>query len=301
MTRGQRSAQQHGWFHLTDRGVDRQDIFVDDRERRVFVAELAEAAGRFCVEIHAYSLMTTHFHAVVNCPEGGLSSFMQRVLQRFAVGHNRRMKREGYVFTGRFRSDPIDLADRDATATFQQVCRYVHRNPLDCVSLPNLRTFAWSSYPVYCGSATRPDWLSTDVLLGSHGDDTHRLIEFTETPHPADKTPAVGRSIDPYAPSEVVAAVAKIGGTDRSAVTDPAARRGDGLRELAAHLCWRLRTASCDELAVVFGVGSGQALRNLANRGKNRCAIDPRLEMLADRIVCQLWASQRVATAPDRS
>ncbi len=83
MSRGQRSAQQHGWFHLTDHGVDRQDIFIDDREHRTFLFELANAAERFDVEIHAYCVVTTHFHVVVNCPEGGLFDFMQRALQRF--------------------------------------------------------------------------------------------------------------------------------------------------------------------------------------------------------------------------
>jgi putative transposase len=291
MSRGQRSAQQHGWFHLTDRGVDRQDIFIDDQEHRIFLLELAEAAERFGVEIHAYCVVTTHFHVVVNCPEGGLSDFMQRALQRFAVGHNRRFKREGYVFTGRFRSDPITVDDFGDPAAMQQVCRYVHRNPLDLLPLAQLRAFAWSSYRAYSGSGRTPHWLRTDVLLGTHGDDAGRVIAFTETPHPSDKTPANGRSIDPYSPADVVAAVAQVAGIERLELADSTAHRGDGLRVLAAHLCWRLRTASCDELAEVFGVGSGQALRNLANRGKRRCAVDDRLEMMADRIIRQLWAT----------
>jgi REP element-mobilizing transposase RayT len=257
----------------------------------VLLAELSDAAERFGVEVHAYCVVTTHFHAVVNCPEGGLSDFMQRALQRFAVGHNHRLDREGYVFTGRFRSNPIVTEHDHGVAALQQVCRYVHRNPLDFTPLSDLREFPWSSYQAYSGSGERPTWLRTDVLLGAHGDDRTRLIEFTETPHPSDKTPAAGRSIKPYSPEEVVAAVARIGGIDEREVTDPAARRGDGVRSLAAHLCWRLRTGTCIELAEFFGVGSGQALRNLANRGKLRCASDDRLRTLADRATRQMWST----------
>ncbi len=264
----------------------------------MLLAELAEAARRFEVEIHAYCVVTTHFHAVVNCPQGGLSDFMQRALQRFAVGHNRRLEREGYVFTGRFRSDPIDVEADDATAAFQQICRYVHRNPLDFTPLSDLRAFPSSSYRAYSGTGLTPEWLRTEVLLGTHGDNVSRLVEFTETPHPSDRTPANGRSIDPYSPSEVVAAVACVGGITGTQLTERDVHRGDGLRALAAHLCWRLRTASCDELAEVFGVGSGQALRNLANRGKHRCAVDPRLAMQADRVMRQLWAAASNPNVP---
>ena len=195
------------------------------------------------------------------------------------------------MFTGRFRSDPMMVDDRGDGAALQQVCRYVHRNPLDFVSLTHLRSFPWSSYRAYSGSGRVPDWLRTDVLLGTHGDDAERVVEFTETPHPSDKTPANGPTIDPYSPADVVAAVAQVAGVASLAVTDPTAHRDDGLRALTAHLCRRLRTASCDELAEVFGVGSGQAMRNLANRGKRRCASDDQLDVLAERTLRQLWAT----------
>jgi hypothetical protein len=83
-----------------------------------------------------------------------------------------------------------------------------------------MRVFPWSSSRAYSGSGWAPDWLRTVVLLGTHGDAPGRLVAFTETPHPSDKTPVNGRSIDPYAPGDVVAAVARVAGIERLEITD---------------------------------------------------------------------------------
>ena len=90
---------------------------------------LADAVGRFGIEIHAYCLMTNHFHLVVHCPIGGLSRAMQSVERRYTQSYNERYRRDGPLFRGRFHS--VDITTNEQLA---RLTRYVHRNPLAFVS-----------------------------------------------------------------------------------------------------------------------------------------------------------------------
>jgi putative transposase len=57
-------------YHIFNRGIDRRDLFWDDRDFYFFLDSLALGVERFHVEIHAYCLMTNHFHLLVGTPMG---------------------------------------------------------------------------------------------------------------------------------------------------------------------------------------------------------------------------------------
>lgn len=287
-----RSHQQHGWFHIMNRGVDRQDIFVSDLDRRVFIDEMVTAAEEFGIEIHVYCLMTTHFHIIVNCPSGHLSEFVREFARAYAEGFNRRTKREGPVFTGRFVSVPLGLDDDDPDRSFMVAARYVHRNPLDFLPADTLGAYAYSSYPAYLGTAPAPAWLTTGVLQSLCGSDPVRLRRFTLTPQPSDKTPANGRVIAAAAPTEVIDAVAASAGVTIDALHRRRRERNDA-RLVAAHLCRSLRTASTAELSQLFAVATQQGFRQLAARGKKLVAVDPSCARLAARALDRLCGVDR--------
>ncbi len=266
-----------------NRGVDRQDIFVDDLDRRIFLAEMVAASEKFGIEIHVYCLMTTHFHVIVNCPNGNLSDFVMAFCRAYAEGFNRRTKREGPVFTGRFVSVPIGLDDDDPDRSFIVVARYVHRNPLDFLPAESLGAYAYSSYPAYLGKARVPDWLQTGVFWSLCGTDPERLRRFTLRPQASDKTPANGRVIPRVEPIEVIAAVAASAGVTVDGVRHRRAGSRNEARLVAAHLCRSLRTASTVELADVFAVNTQQGFRQLAARGKKLVAADRSCAGLAER------------------
>ena len=291
-----RSSEQFGWFHITDRGVDRQDIFIDDADRAAFCERMVEAAERFGIEIHAFCLMSNHFHLLVHCPNGGVSDFMQRLLKRYVDYHNRRVDRIGHLFSGRFRSTVIDEESGeadfgDASDAFQVAARYVHRNQLDRLTLQASRFDRFSSYGMYAGTVATPDWLHTGRLLGLHGDDPGRLVEFTERQHLSDKTPGRNRTVEPFSADEVVAAVAESSGIPSAEVVAGAQGRTNEWRDLAAHLCSSLRTGTAAELRLVFGLHSQSAFRRLAARGKDRCGADPRYDQARARAIEQLWST----------
>ena len=135
-----------------NRGAARQAVFHSATDGRTFEGLLGRAARRFGVEVHAYCLMTNHFHLLLHCPDGGVSDFMQFLGASYTRHLNDRLGRDGPIFRGRFRSLLID-SDRYLAA----VGRYIHRNPLDIGPDTDLAQYRWSSFRHYCDPVDCPE------------------------------------------------------------------------------------------------------------------------------------------------
>lgn len=144
-------------------------------------------SGRFCVEVHAYCLMTNHYHLLIRTPEANASRAIQWLNVSYAAWVNAKRDRAGHLFQGRFNSVLID----NRGAWLLLASQYLHLNPVRTVAMglgksnanaertgyripedkqivqriENLREFRWSSYPVYAGFAGKPQWLHTSVIL----------------------------------------------------------------------------------------------------------------------------------------
>ena len=160
MARAPRSGQQSGWHHVTNRGIDRQDVFRSVDDRVDFGRLIASGHDKFGVEVFAYCLMGNHFHLVLSCPRGGLSAFMQDVGAKFTRHTNERHGGDGAVFRGRFFSRVIPSNEYLLNAV-----RYVHRNPLDLRPRVAPAEYRWSSHRTYLGLRPAPPWLSTSPVL----------------------------------------------------------------------------------------------------------------------------------------
>ena len=113
------------YYHVMNRGNQRQTVFHRDGDRLLFLEKLAASADLFTVDILAYCLMPNHFHLYVRVPQGNLSRFMQSFLTSFTVVINRRRKSSGHVFQGRFKAELVE-AERYGN----EVSRYLHLNPV---------------------------------------------------------------------------------------------------------------------------------------------------------------------------
>ena len=179
MGRHQRGDDDIGWFHVMNRGVDHQQIFFADSDRIDFGRLLGVGCERFGIEVHAYCLMTNHFHLLLHCPTGSLSSFMHDVGSTFTRHVNDRIDRDGPLFRGRFRSVRIDT-----DAYLRCVVRYIHCNPLDIASVEAVDAYRWSSHRTYIGYRRRPAWLRTDVVLGMFDGDPAAFDLFVRRGEP---------------------------------------------------------------------------------------------------------------------
>jgi len=160
-------------YHLLDRGDRREAIFRDDIDRRAFVVTLGEVCGRTGWRVHAFVLMTNHYHLLVETPQPNLVAGMRWFQTTYTVRFNRRHRLSGHLFQGRYKAVVVDPG---ATGYFSALSDYIHLNPVRArmVSLQDrLFDYAWSSYRWYAARKDRPEWFEADRVLGELGlDDT---------------------------------------------------------------------------------------------------------------------------------
>ena len=88
-----------GWYHVTARGNERRAIYRDDTDRARFLETVGKAAQQFGIGVHAYVLMSNHYHLLVETPRANLSAAMQWVNVIYSVWFNRRHRRAGHLIT----------------------------------------------------------------------------------------------------------------------------------------------------------------------------------------------------------
>lgn len=155
-------------YHVTARGNDQRQIFHDDIDRTRFLGFLAIAVRRFRWSVTAYVLMSNHFHLVVRTPEPTLSRGMHWLNGRYAASFNRRHKRTGHLFQGRFHSVLVDEG-----SYFVQVLRYVVLNPVRAGMCALPEEYRWSSYRETARLDLSPEWLDVRSVMHCFGRDQH--------------------------------------------------------------------------------------------------------------------------------
>ena len=128
--------------HIINRGNNRGDIFGAEQDYLFFLLALRDASARHQVDVHAYALMTNHFHIVATPRTAtGLSETMHVVGSKYVGYFNRRHARSGTLFEGRFKSSVID------SDTYWFTCmRYVELNPVRAGLVSDPADYRWSSY-----------------------------------------------------------------------------------------------------------------------------------------------------------
>lgn len=156
-------------YHVLSRGDRREAIFLDDTDRGEFLRTVGETCGKMGWQVHAYCLMSNHFHLVLETPQANLALGMKWLLGTYTQRFNRRHHHWGHLFGGRYKAQLVDGRGRGYLRT---VCDYVHLNPVRAgMVAPDqaLESYPWSSFPAYRRARLRPVWLRIDRLLGEHG------------------------------------------------------------------------------------------------------------------------------------
>ena len=161
MSRPLRIEYPDAYYHVMNRGQARQSIFHGDAYYASFLKTLAEAYDRFGLEIHAYCLMSNHYHLLVKTPQANLQRAMRHMGGVYTQRYNRLKKRDGPLFRGRYKAILVD-----SDAYLLHLSRYIHRNPLEARMIDDLAHYPWSSYPNYIGKAPSPPWLCMQEVYG---------------------------------------------------------------------------------------------------------------------------------------
>ncbi len=140
MPRVLRTSLDDGVFHITARGVNGTNIYLDLEDRRTFVALFAAALKRYRWDWRTVCLMTNHYHFVLGSSVELLSQGMQWLNGAYAQIFNKRWARTGHLFGGRFYSKPI--VDDDQLV---ETCLYVLHNPVRAGLCDRPEEWPWSA------------------------------------------------------------------------------------------------------------------------------------------------------------
>lgn len=134
------------------------------KDREKFLAYLESATERYGAAIHAYCLLSNHYHILLETPSGNLSQIMRHINGAYTIYFNIKRKRAGHLFQGRFKAILVE-ADEYAT----ELSRYIHLNPVRAGIVARPEEYQWSSYRNFIGQEKTPDWLKTDFILDYFG------------------------------------------------------------------------------------------------------------------------------------
>ncbi len=147
-------------YHITSRGDRRESIFDDDDDRTTFLRVLGEVVERFNWLCYAWCLMDNHYHLLIQTPDGNLSQGMRQLNGVFTQTSNRRHRRVGHLFQGRFKAILVD-----SDAYLLELSRYIVLNPVRARMVKTPDAWPWSSYRATMGLAQAEPFLAVGGLL----------------------------------------------------------------------------------------------------------------------------------------
>lgn len=178
MARRPRGDVPGSWHHVVNRAIAKRPYFEARSDMRYFLSRLAAEVRSGRIEVHAYCLMTTHFHLLVRSPIGDLSEAMRRVQCAYSRHFNRLRRRDGPLIRARFFSKRVDT-----DLYWQALVRYIDENPVRAGVARASRDHEFGSARAFQGMRC-PPWLSRESI-------EQRALEITG----ADRlTPSVYRA-----------------------------------------------------------------------------------------------------------
>jgi putative transposase len=183
-------------YHIFNRGVNKQPIFLDDQDYRRFlflvlclqsdvvfrnigrlsvmlpdtvqhsVLHTEKIVNDRNVELIGFCLMPNHFHLIVKeVKEGGIASYMQRGLNAYTKYANEKYKKSGHLFQGPYQA--VHIADNQQLL---HLSACIHRNPRELEPHMDYVNYVWSSYPDFIGENRFGRLLTPEVILSQFSD-----------------------------------------------------------------------------------------------------------------------------------
>jgi putative transposase len=322
MTRPLRLEYPGAFYHVLNRGNNLEHLFRNERDREKFLVLLGKAKDRFFLVIHTYCLMDNHYHLLIETKEPNLSQSIQWLNVGYATYFNKRYRRPGHLFQGRFKAILIE-----ADEYLRPLSRYIHLNPVRAklVSTPDL--YFWSSYRALIGKTRIPQFLEVDWLLSNFGEKRKEAmqryrafvegVDMTKLKNPnkeivgsfilgrerfvnwVRETFLLGRNDTKEIPQlkqlktrgdprRVVDEVSKEFGCSMEQVLKKGVKR-NAAREAAIYLTRELSGLTCRDLGIYFGGVSGALITMTANRIAQRQIRDQVLEERIEKIKRQIF------------
>ena len=170
MARALRLSFENAFYHITARGIRKENIFYSDKDKKVFLDKINETFEKYSFTCYAYCLMDNHYHLFIQTPIANISEGMHYLNTSYANWFKAKYKLAGPIFQGRYKSILIDADSYALTLS-----AYIHLNPLRAGMVKKLEDYPFSSFLDYIGTkkpAVRR--LDTSLILSRFSDNTQQ-------------------------------------------------------------------------------------------------------------------------------
>ncbi len=147
-----------GYYHIINRGVARKAILQFPKDKDKFLEILCLCANEYGFVVHSYCLMDNHYHLLMETTRDNLSSALRYINSNYAVYYNKKYKRVGHLWQGRFQSSYI------ASETYLfTLLRYIEQNPLKAGIVKKLSDYEYISFRYFICDNPLPCLLNSFV------------------------------------------------------------------------------------------------------------------------------------------
>ncbi len=151
-------------YHVISRGNRGEYIFEEGTDKEVFIEILQKAVERYKIDVYAYSVMSNHYHLLIEPPHGALTKVMHYIGSSYGSYLRRTKGWTGHLFGGRYKSLCVDRE-----SYLLELSRYIHLNPVKAGIVKRPEEYRWSSYGHYIGKKGKTDWVNREWLLQEYG------------------------------------------------------------------------------------------------------------------------------------
>lgn len=154
-------------YHIVWRGANRQEIFHDDQDCKLFLDVVEKYKRKTEISVYAWCLMNNHIHLLVKEGNESISVTMKRIGVSFVGYYNWKYQTTGHLFQGRFHSEKVETIRYLLT-----VARYIHQNPVKAGIVRRVDNWKWSSCSGYYNKRVYPEKLLDEgFVLGMLSED----------------------------------------------------------------------------------------------------------------------------------
>ncbi len=162
-----------GYYHIINRGVEQRVIFKEPNDYEYFEELMCFYAKSYGITIHNYCLMSNHYHLLIEISQENLSKFMKQLNMNYAIYFNKKNKRVGHLWQGRFKSWYVTNE-----AYFYTLMLYIEQNPLKANMVQRLEEYPYSSYHYFLNSNDIPECLQQSWIVENYQEDIEAIKTF---------------------------------------------------------------------------------------------------------------------------
>ena len=166
-----------GYYHIINRGVEQRVIFKEPSDYEYFEELMCFYAKSFGITLHNYCLMSNHYHLLIEIEQTNLSKFMRQLNMNYAIYFNKKYKRTGHLWQGRFKSWYVT----DEAYLYTLMC-YIEQNPLKAKMVKNMDEYPYSSYHYFLNYKEVPECLQHSWIVQHYREDKESIEAFLTNP-----------------------------------------------------------------------------------------------------------------------